>query len=314
MSQPLDSLPWMKVDMLEEGVQYQIPFNFVVPSEIPHQLCKHPYRHAQIFHEHLKLPPSMSSKSTYNGKTNTTLDSMAPRVVSVSYRLHFRVGHKRDKTTKNRVVTVGEWTHLVHINSPRVERAPVLLLGDSSFYRPYENSYFIQGLRRRRLGQLSAQAAQPVAVYAPNLVTNIQISLQFKSSSGNTPPGVVSIHSKLNAITAYSHTPWQDFPDMTDPVAWDPSKEYYKETRSLGVSINTLNWEQYLFGDNESDAAYRAILTVPIRLPDHLVYLPSFHSCLVSRFYSLKVAISHHLGRPWASSSKLSLTVPIQIL
>jgi len=53
--------------------------------------------------------------------------------------------------------------------------------------------------------------------------------------------------------------------------------------------------------------SYIAQLEIPLVLPDHKVFVPTFHSCLISRTYTLQFLLEV------AGSSTMELRVPVQI-
>ncbi|KAI7633257.1 hypothetical protein KC322_g22427, partial [Hortaea werneckii] len=64
--------------------------------------------------------------------------------------------------------------------------------------------------------------------------------------------------------------------------------------------------EQY-----KGKAYYTARLLVPITLPNHKAFVPTFHSCLVSRQYALKLDLS--ISGTGGIAPSLDLKLPIQI-
>jgi hypothetical protein len=63
-------------------------------------------------------------------------------------------------------------------------------------------------------------------------------------------------------------------------------------------------------GHNPSSTFYTATIIVPLSLPTSKTLIPTFHSCLISRVYSLHLALSFD-GHRFTSS--LALKVPVQI-
>ena len=52
---------------------------------------------------------------------------------------------------------------------------------------------------------------------------------------------------------------------------------------------------------------------VPISLPSSKAWVPTFHSCIVSRIYTLDLSLSVHKPGTGAPTSTVSLKVPVQI-
>jgi hypothetical protein len=60
-----------------------------------------------------------------------------------------------------------------------------------------------------------------------------------------------------------------------------------------------------------SSVVHSAILQVPIKLPLHKkTFIPTFHSCIASRVYTLQLALSVSSG---TTSSTINLSVPLQV-
>lgn len=58
---------------------------------------------------------------------------------------------------------------------------------------------------------------------------------------------------------------------------------------------------------------YEASIPVPVTLPTTKTWLPTFHSCLASRFYALGLEIAVHTPGTGVPATSVSLKVPVQI-
>jgi hypothetical protein len=58
---------------------------------------------------------------------------------------------------------------------------------------------------------------------------------------------------------------------------------------------------------------YTAEVVVPICLPKHKVFTPSFHSCIVSRSYTIEFTLSYHTPGTNVSNPSVVLKVPLHI-
>lgn len=58
---------------------------------------------------------------------------------------------------------------------------------------------------------------------------------------------------------------------------------------------------------------YTASLVVPLSLPTCKAFLPTFHSCLVSRVYILELCVSYHTPNMNILTPTISLKLPVQL-
>jgi len=178
------------------------------------------------------------------------------------------------------------------------------------------------------------------------ITTMAKLVLRFDpSDESHEPPRLGSLSTKLKVNTFYASAPRHSFP-VRSSLGFDISQGLYSENVSLSaLCIGSASWEKHSASENPitqddlirrdsgiSDcstlsAAERAIATgilpaskdykkgtfytaqvlVPVTLPDNKNFIPTFHSCLISRTYSLGMSFAVH------GAGSLSLKVPIQI-
>lgn len=192
--------------------------------------------------------------------------------------------------------------------------------------------------------------------------TNAFVQLYFDPARPDVPPPrVTSVSAKLNAYTHYSTSAITTFPNLgdwarTDNVTMERRGSYATSVTLLNNSIKSFQWEAKVDngrrdsgycssdsggaeemttgsprrlspaspGSKDMGLVYTAPLIVPLELPMHKrTFLPTFHSCIVSRTYSLSLNISMVPASSTSSSTSsssagssttVSLTVPIQIV
>jgi hypothetical protein len=284
--------------------------------------CKHPRYHEQIHWEHTQLPPSLGTVSQNCCYDYKGSDNLTPANVSITYRIVFRI-FKTCKHGEPR--TIGEWTQLIHIHSPRIEQPPLLITEDNILYRMSRRRFVTEGMRRRRIGHLSAHATQPAAIhYCPpsqtnstsnKLTTNVRINFQYQTTSGRPLPDLRKGRLELNAITSFAVEPWSDYPNLMDQSDLNAHYAHYIKAVSVpSLSARKMLWKRdSVQDDGMLTEIYTGVLDLPIVLPDKTSFPPTFHSCLVSRTYSLRLELFFEPCSQWAASCKLSLTVPVQI-
>jgi hypothetical protein len=179
--------------------------------------------------------------------------------------------------------------------------------------------------------------------------TMATISLRFDPyGSNDQPPTLGSVVSKLRAATFFGATPYRRFPTKVNMNAWDTMKGSYTDSVELSSRcISTVTWTrhendsspEYVAEENvnlarrpsmlsttsmstvipEPSASYSgahfytAEVLVPISLPKHKTFTPSFHSCIVSRSYSLEYTLSYHTPGTNVSNPSVVLKVPLHI-
>ncbi|KAE8377032.1 hypothetical protein BDV26DRAFT_305170 [Aspergillus bertholletiae] len=319
MDQPLYDMSCQKVGMLQIGTEYRLPFEFVVPAELLPHVCQRHHRHEQLQWEHLQLPPSFGKRSqAYDEQT----EDMTAGAIAIQYHVRFSIMKKSQKD--GRVTIVGDWTQLVHIRSPRLERPPVLIPENSTFYCLSQEAYIIKGLCRRRLGLLSAQTSAQLSVDQRDLsaVRPIRINLKYNTTAGSPLPTISCIQAELSALTSFGLTPWSDFPDLTEPATWDRYNECHEHNVPLKIAGPAfLHWRRANPGARGNthqafpvaDTGYTTTLEAPITFPSRLPSTPTFYSCLVARTYSLRMSLRFEVEEQQSRTSTISLTVPLQI-
>ncbi|KAK5109933.1 hypothetical protein LTR62_006422 [Meristemomyces frigidus] len=175
--------------------------------------------------------------------------------------------------------------------------------------------------------------------------TMATVSLRFDPLDQKiTPPGLGNIATKLKVSTFFSSTARSQFPSKS-AATHDLSQGIHSEQLNLSARcVNNVEWEKR--GPARSSAAarrdsanstispattaegpnnipipapsleyrpeiayYTARVLVPITLPENKFFVPTFHSCLLSRSYQLKL----ELGLAGFGAGSLSLKLPIQI-
>ncbi|KAF2627646.1 arrestin [Macroventuria anomochaeta] len=177
------------------------------------------------------------------------------------------------------------------------------------------------------------------------ITTVAKLVLRFDpAEEGAQPPALSSLHTKLKVSTFYATTPMHNLPSRTH-LAFDMSQGVYAENVALNsLCITKAKWEEHTAASNPapecltrrdsgisdcstaSDTAnafatgilvpssnykngtfYTAQILVPVTLTEKKSFIPTFHSCLISRTYTLGLQIAPQGG------SNISLKVPVQI-
>jgi len=317
--QPVDEPLVSEGMVLEPGKTYRFPFLFVVPSGLLPQACQHPCKRAEVRFQHLSLPPSLGHEY-YPKERNRFSLSLEPDTASITYAIQFKATEVSPKT--NLPSCTVDRSHTIYILPTLPEMPPILIPGDSTTYKLSKETVFKE-LKGENLGRLIVTANQPKAIQLGQIhsqpmqpkPTMLVIDLEFLPSEHNrSPPRPKKIQGKLNAMTHFGIEPYEDLPDLIQQRYFYPRHRSFCRKVLLpswdGISVR---WEKRCSSGEKESAGCKASISLPIVLPENVVYTPTFFSCLISRTYSLRVDVSFNVRHKVPFASTVSLTIPIQI-
>ncbi|KAF2868707.1 arrestin [Massariosphaeria phaeospora] len=180
------------------------------------------------------------------------------------------------------------------------------------------------------------------------LTTVAKVRIRFDpADETNAPPKLNSLATKLKVSTFFATAPRHSFPSKST-LGFDHTQGVYQESVNLSsLCVASAPWTRRSAEENptsensllrrdsgisdcgaENDWAsatklptasknykggdfYTAEILAPITLPYHKNFLPTFHSCTISRTYTLFLQLS--AKAPGISDPSLSLKVPVQI-
>ncbi|PWY72267.1 hypothetical protein BO70DRAFT_279101, partial [Aspergillus heteromorphus CBS 117.55] len=328
---------------LKAGETYNLPFTFVVPSHLLPDVCRHSRNNLQLTDAHTQLPPSLAGSMVLDDGRNL-LDDLAYESSQICYAITVSITEKPSvvgKPMKN-LVTLSKRIRIV---SSKEEEPPLNVLEGDDEYCLQKMKTVHRGVMRRKVGCLAAVASQPrplqlfsskTEASSPGAVgTTATVHLRFTPEGDEPPLKLGTVSTTLNATTFYGSTPWTDFPSKSVHRDRTLGKESYTKTVPISsMSISSIRWEKHnTTAENDGDFAslslssskdtmisspgntvYTTSITVPITLPKDKTFVPTFHSCLISRVYSLDVNISYHTPGANLLTSGISLKLPVQII
>jgi hypothetical protein len=180
------------------------------------------------------------------------------------------------------------------------------------------------------------------------VATRARVHLRFDpADESSLPPKLGSLKTNIKVWTYYSSAPRNNFPSR-DNLAYDVTQGAYGETVTISsMCIASAQWQKQPASANPilsdsidrrdsgvSDCStssadaysasippasknykdgcfYTASILVPVTLPYNKNFIPTFHSCLISRSYTLSLHISAHTSG--VSDPSLHLKVPLQV-
>ncbi len=343
--QPMDGAAFPEPRIMEAGTTYKFPFTFNVPEQLLPQACNH--KKDDTFPEdgHLKLPPSLGDPMVAS-MGRSLMDDMAPDMGSIAYAIRCRITSGRGMLGKHKVLV--ESSKKLRI-IPAVQEEPPLNVrgGIEDDYKLRKEKAIKKGLFKGRLGRLVIQAAQPTSLRLPPLrsqdcspvTTMATVNVRFDPAHEDSePPRLNNLQAKLKVATFFASVPLQDLPGKSSDFHYSSVKGIYAETINLSSRcLANQPWEKHtsstpVRGQSvrsmsaaatnipEPSSAYNgktfctARVIVPISLPQgSKVFVPSFHTCLISRIYALDLYLSVNTPNAAITDPSLHLKLPIQV-
>lgn len=320
--------------VLQPGRAYRFPFTFVVPDRLLPHMCKHP-KPIGIEGSHTLLPPSLGDPMLAgNGKT--LMDDMCSEMCRISYNVRVSVLQKSPvagKTPKS-LASVAKKVRII----PAVEEEPPLDVSDhNGIYWDRKEKDVRRGLMRGKFGHITAEASQPKAVQllppdcepVDSVGTVATVKLRFDPVDGEEPPRLSTLSSNLRVSTYYTDRPLDVHPSEAITTYQPGRVTYIKSVPLSSLCVASASWTKHTAtrrnsfestascqsstSSNLSGTYYTSSIVVPISLPRDKAFVPSFESCLVSRFYALDLGLTYHTPATNVMKPSISLRIPIQL-
>lgn len=320
-----DDIPEDRV--FKAGEVYTVPFNFVVPHQLTYGACTHNCESDCVRDHHLRLPPSVGFWGA---------DDQAPEMAQVEYAVKARAVVTQPGAPATKVL---EGHHMLKVLPAFPEDAPLDITFRDERYTASKTKTIRKSLFSSKTGKITATATQPGALMlSPDghraTTSNARITVEYVPDSADTaPPKVTSVSSKILATTYFGAAPLDHLPNLGARTAYhsSPCLNYTTTTNLSTLPTDKLSWKQEKISFSRRDSGYSSSHlevdlsakkkpsspvkhTTTIEVPFTIVntikkfFLPTFHSCLISRTYALQLVLS--VG---ASNTTMTLTVPVQI-
>lgn len=291
----------------------------MVPARLVPSPCSHEMDNDQVEQSHTMLPPSLGDHPDLANNGSSRLDDMCPSMCAIAYRVGVSALKKsksvgeNGETMANSVLSAYKTVRVI----PAVEEDPPMSVSEAgSGYCLSKEKKVKRAFLHNTLGRLVVDAAQPRPIqfcvpesnFHKPATTTVTLNLRFEPVGDEQPPQLGTVRSSMRVYTFYSTNPWMDHPS--------PAFEkclalfgYQVQTKTVTfptLSIANLQWVKH-------PTCYTASAVVPIILPKDKVFVPTFHSCWLSRIYSLDLGVSYHAPNVNIMSSTVSLRIPIQV-
>lgn len=328
--------------VLKAGSPYKFPFVFAVPEQLLPRICQHKVRNENVRHAHTQLPPTLGDKDL-GGRSAENLDDIAPEMASIRYGIFARVTEL--KMSKDEVYrsTVASKARRVRVIPAVEEQPPLDVHAEEGEYNLRKERTIRKGLFKAKTGTLVMETQQPSALRLTSYnnpdsktTTMATVMLRFDPMDNDAqPPKLGNLASKFKVATYFACTARQELP-MKSTTMYDLNAGVHSEQFTLSDrNMANVEWIKQTPGktsvdlDRRESAAslehgeipeeskkyrggvyYTARLVVPITLPANKAFVPSFHSCLVSRTYALKFDLGITSGGILPS---IEVKVPVQV-
>jgi hypothetical protein len=273
-------------------------------------------------------------------------DDLAPEMSRVQYALKVRVMKVREEDGKE-IVLVEDMKKLRVI--PAVAEAPPMSTGEDDGYVLSKTKSLKKGMFSGKLGRITVSAAQTGAFILPSpsssstspASTVATLNLRFDPhDESSEPPRLGGLTTKIKTTTYFAVKPAHSFPSRHNmSTQYDSTRGAYPTTVSLSSRcVEAVAWKKQEpkpnarrrsshFSTSSSDYSdhasssekkedrtyYSSTILVPITLPSTKAWVPTFHSCLVSRVYMINLSLTIHTPGTGIPASTVTLHLPVQI-
>ncbi|KAI0193804.1 arrestin [Astrocystis sublimbata] len=237
------------------GSTYTIPFHFVIPQQLTLSACSHRAPNDVLKEEHLRLPPSMGGW----GK-----DDFSPTMSRVTYSVRARVYQDGSEGKSEKMMEALQDFKMIPTVS---EDAPLDVTPQDKLYAMSKSKTLRKSILSPKLGKVTVVAQQP----APAMIssdghsvtpTTAHLNVEFEPESNDSqPPKVISVTSKIAALTYYSACGINQFPNTKDwvrAINSDGRGAYSGSAQLPTTSIKSAPWEQHLTSQGRRDSGYES--------------------------------------------------------
>lgn len=334
LNQPIAESSYPQPRILEAGRTYQFPFLFVVPQQLLPRICHHAVEHQSVHEAHVQLPPSLGNEST--------IDDFAPEMANIKYQIAARVLVASEYSSEKE--DIAHKAKTIRILPAIDEQPPVNVEGPDSEHIMRREKALKKGLFKGKLGTLVMEAAQPKSIRLPSDYAEAntsasgmaKIKLRFDPADAKCPPPRLgSLSSRIKVSTWYASRARPIIPNKKC-IMYDAHQGVHSESLSLSSRcMGSVEWkfnkESEVVSLSRRDSAlsassfhqtapsdgyqgqgfYTAEILVPVTLPAKKHFVPTFHTCLVSRSYALNLSLGIHTSGVGGPS--IDIKLPIQI-
>ena len=344
LKQPINTAASPQHRVIQAGRAYKLPFTFVIPEHLLPQACRHATDNDQVREAHLSLPPSLGDLMAL-GDGKASMDDLAPDMSTVSYAVKVKITRNRESDPKPIILAdVAKKIRVI----PAYDELPPLSVpgGKDDDYSLRKEKDLKKGMFKGKLGRLTVEAAQPSSLRLPapraesscRVTTMATMNLRFDPTEESAhAPRLGQLVTKLKAATFFASVPMREIPSNSAAFRFDNRRGLFVETLNLSSrNVESVQWEKHTatsYSARETSVHsvssavsipepssayngktyYTASILVPITLPEHKSFVPTFHTCLISRIYLLDFSLSVHTPGTSVTAPIMHLKAPVQV-
>jgi hypothetical protein len=318
--------------VFRSGRQYIFPFEFVIPDRMLPATCRHAVESPGIHELHTSMPPSFGDQQP--GEAT----DYAPRKASVKYCIIARAYKSGEPTGHSKEILLACGSKRIRFVPSDVVPTPVPIHIDQvGGYMP------LRQLWAKRLGNLTVTSMQAPTfqirkvhsgMWHSGLSGQVKLELLFiPASNGAKPPEQVELSGIFRTETSSAVSPLSQLPS-TDPWLGPELDRHTAPSVILSSrAIGNISWKRISAAHTESDEKcpsyevspsfrapksphsnpqYSAEIVVSLTAAIGFSLVPIFHSCLISRTYSIDLRLSTRM-LTFGSFSAMRLKVPVVV-
>ena len=296
-------------------ISYRLNFSFVIPHKIPRSSrCSHPKNELEVWQAHSLLLPTFGAPWAPNyGAT--------PDTTRIAYAVFVRVFGSSQTKELTDVLAVAAKELVI---MPIISEHPAL----DSFLPKVEAHRMVEHRSGQQTGKLSARLNGAIINLEPTPSTlgkvewfSVQLDLRYIAKKDEPPPQLGPMDGTLLVHTFYGTGPFEDIPDQWLPKSyegpgggtvftfkrpmktimeldpgWDKDDPYEIAGYIEDPSEHLLSMHRCKATKQDvRNHFYTSNLRWSMKFPPELKPLlaPTFHSCIISRTYSVQMDISY---------------------
>ncbi|KAI9842216.1 MAG: hypothetical protein M1838_003239, partial [Thelocarpon superellum] len=327
------------------GQTYRFPFTFVIPHQLLPGSCSHTCDSDAIHQAHLRLPPTLADRNSVEEGQKMLYD-FGPMMTRVSYGI--KVAIRRHRQSDDKDVLLVEKIRKIRVMPASQEEPPLSVDDQDREYRLRKEKVMKKGLFKGKMGSIVVDAAQPKSLCLPpprsvagqTSSTMLCLVVRFDPTNDSVdPPRLGVLTSKLKVNTYYASRPMNDVPRRSGPLIGRLRGLFAEHVTLSSRCVQSAQWTRFDPTDLRRDSAWSSASTatgsegpiplasdtykggifytskvlVPVSLPKDKTFVPTFHSCLLSRVYVIELGLQVHTPSSTRRQYTLKLRVPVQV-
>jgi hypothetical protein len=319
--------------VLKAGCVYEVPFEFAIPDRMLPAKCRHAVTSPLVHRLHTSMPPSFGDHELGDAT------DYAPRHASVKYRIVATI-QGLAKSQKNR--EIASCSERICFRPPGSTMAPSV--DDYDPARHIREEVSLRRLWKRSPGKIVVTSVQSSpfrikdidsSVSRSELSGQVKIELEFHPAyNGAQPPERIDLDSILRTKTTSAVIP---LPQLPSEHPWHgPERDEHSapsvilSSRAIGnidwvINSHDPTWSgekcpAYDVASSDGsvqDASlphyYTTQIVASLDAAVGFSLVPTFHSCLISRAYEVRLRLSVQ-DSATVFGSTIRLTLPVQIV